>query len=278
MNINHENLKNIIKNLAIKGLAGVAVNDLTEICNQVVHQAAQHAGSIIHAPQIFQFYSCGFMHLINSPSRGPKRVPLLHPNWDGTLVDEKWIIGALQTTALRKRPNKIPKQKSDLGYSKGKTIAIKQAQKFLAELRESGADHYPSILKKNCESLREAMESIGLFWTFGRSQKFFNILTKYWYCVATGYPDLLKSNDLSLVKNLSAFLDAPIDSITLKHLRGFKHQVKDLNLENVYWGWNMDYREYLAIQKFLETLSQEMGMPKIAYELIEVWQLSSPKK
>jgi len=278
MNITPENLKNIIKDLALKGLAGVAVNDLTEICNQVVHQAAQHARSLIHVPQIFQFYSCGFIHLINSPIRGPKRVALLHPNWDGTLVDEKWINGALQTTALRKRPNKIRKQKGDLGYSKGKTLAIKHAQKFLAELRKTGANRYPLILKNNCESLQEVMESIGLFWTFGRSQKFFNILTKYWYCVATGYPDRLKSNDLELVKNLSVFLDAPIDSNTLKHIRKFKYQVKNLNLENVYWGWNMDRRENLSIQKFLETLALEKGMPKISYELIEVWQLSDQKK
>jgi hypothetical protein len=312
MNGKHDQLKNLIKDLALKGVAGIAINELTNILDQAVHQAAKHAGALIQAPHLFQFYSiglmphinspsrgstkhqvaqhagviiqsshlfqfygCAFIHYINRPNRGGKRVDLLHENWDGSLVDEKWINGALQTTALRKRPKSIPKQKGRLGYSKGKSLAVNHAKKFLDDLKSSAPDHYSSILLKHCESLKEAMESLGLFWTFGRSQKFFNILTKYWFVVANAYPDRLESRDLALVKKLSDSLHAPIDSITLNHIRRFKDPAEYLNIENVYWGWNMDLKEYLVIQKFLDSLAKEKNMPKIAYELIEVWQLSA---
>lgn len=275
MNIKPEYLKGIILALAAEGVKGIAVQEITNILDQIIHQAAQQAGAISHVPQIFQFYSCGFMHSLNRPSRGGKRVDLLHENWDGSLVDEKWINGALQTTALRKRPNGIPQQKGDLGYSQGKSLAMKHAKKFLDELKSTKPDNYSTILLGNCESLKKAMESLGLFWTFGRSQKFFNILTKYWFVVSNAYPDRLESQDLALVKKLSGFLDAPVDSITLNHLKKLKNRPANIKIENVYWGWNMGQKEYLEIQKCLETRAREEGIPKIAYELIAVWPISS---
>jgi hypothetical protein len=209
-----------------------------------------------------------FVRRIGSPDRRSKRVDLLHEKWSGSLVDPAWINGALSTTALRQRPHSILAPKGGLGYAKAKHLAQVFAESFISELSRHDKAAYPHILRVKCEELTKSASNTGLYWTFGRSQKFLNILAKYWFCVAKGFPESLQDNERELVLSLNDYLDAPVDSVTLKHLRRMKDTP---DLDGIYWGWNMTERKYDEIQRWIEDRASQIGLSKVAYELIEIW-------
>lgn len=209
-----------------------------------------------------------FIRRIALTSRGSKRVNLLHEKWDGSLVDPVWVSGALQTTALRKRPKVIPEQEGGLGYAVGKNVAVGMAKGFLFDVRRDDGVSYNEIFETKCEELEREMSLLGLYWTFGRSQKFFNILTKYWFCIVLGFPERLDPDDRDLVLGLSDQFNAAIDSITIKNIRG---AIKVPQLDGVYWGWNMSRKNYHEIQCLIGDLAEQRGVSKVAYELSEIW-------
>ena len=210
----------------------------------------------------------GFISRIGSEDRGSRQVNLFHRTWNGTLVDPAWISGALQTTALRKRPTIIPKPYGTLGYSAGKKQAAAVADNFRAKVASGNIQYYENILFEACDEMESEMNSLGFHWTFGRSQKFFNILAKYWFCVAVGCSDKLQESDRALVKSLRNHFHAPIDSITLRHVRKLEGAPP---LDSIYWGWSMSREIYGEIQKCIESRAARSGLSKIEYELVEIW-------
>jgi hypothetical protein len=209
-----------------------------------------------------------FIERIDSPSRKSKRVSLLDQRCSGAIDDPIWIQGALATTALRKRPNNIEKPKYHLGYRKAKTAAINAARKLIECLRSGTIIDYEKILMSACKELDDEIRKLDIYWNFGRSQKFFNILTKYWFCVAEGYPDALKNEDLNLISRWCKQFHAPVDSITLRHIRS--HEDAPI-LDGVYWGWNMDEHKYFEIQSWIKRKAVEKDLSPIGYELIYIW-------
>jgi|GEM_PF-3449391 len=209
-----------------------------------------------------------FVRRIGSSARGSKRVDLLHGKWDRTLVDPAWIRGALQTTALRKRPHGIAKPIGSLGYAAGQNVAEKLAGHFWSKVAERKGKSYEGVLLEACSDMGNEMSALGLHWTFGRSQKFFNVLAKYGFCVAVGYPNQLRDTNESLMLGLRHHLHAPIDSVTLRHLT---INQGPRSLKGIYWGWNMTIEDYRIIQNHIESLAQVQELSKIEYEFSEIW-------
>jgi hypothetical protein len=209
-----------------------------------------------------------FIKRIASPARGSKRVDLLHGKWDRTLVDPAWIRGALQTTALRKRPHGIALPTGSLGYAAGQNVAEKLAGHFWSKVAERKGKSYEGVLLEACSDMENEMSALGLHWTFGRSQKFFNILAKYGFCVAVGHPNQLRDTDESLMLGLRLHLHAPIDSVTLQHVAGIADAPP---LMGIYWGWTMTREIYSRIQGSIKRHAEHNNLSTIEYELVEVW-------
>jgi len=209
-----------------------------------------------------------FIGRIGAPSRKSKRVHLLGPKWTGALDDPIWVAGALATTALRQRPHSIAQPQNRLGYKAAEMIAKNSASKFLATLRCEITADYTELMLAACRNLTDDILPLRLHWPFGRSQKFFNILAKYWYCVAQAFPERLKNADRDLVAKCATQFHAPVDSITLNHIRQHKDGPA---LDGIYWGWNMNEGKYLEIQRWLEKKASEVYLAPIGYELIHIW-------
>ncbi len=211
-----------------------------------------------------------FIAYIGAPGRKSKRVYLLDSKCSGALDDPIWIRGALTTTALRKRPQQISKPTGSLGYKDAFQVAEKSVSAFISNMRTASGNDYTDILMCICKELAKEVSKLGIYWSFGRSQKFFNILTKYWYCVAVGYHERLEQNDLEFVESLSSHFHAPVDSITLRHI---KADMIWPPLKGVYWGWNMDNKTYLSIQDWISKQGAAIGLTRLEYELIKIWPL-----
>lgn len=211
-----------------------------------------------------------FIQRIGDPNRGSKRVNLLLKQWSGTISDEHWVNGALSTTALRKRPHGIRKPDGDLGYKQLKKYASQAASEFVSLLTLAEEPRYDQIFMSMCDKLQLKAEQVGLYWTFGRSQKFFNILTKYWFCMSRAFPSKLSYVDLELIKKFSVNFHAPVDSVTLRFLRQHK-QSNSCELTGIYWGWNMTKLQYECIQKILRLNAAQNSLAPVAYELIQIW-------
>ena len=210
-----------------------------------------------------------FIDRIGTSSRKGKRVDLFHGGWDGSLIDPAWINGALSTTALRKRPHSILKPNKPLGYAAAKSQVEKAARKFYDKLCASDFSDYDVVFLSSCGDLKSEVEkNSNLYWTFGRSQKFFNILTKYWFCVALAYSGKLSQSDRDLVEHYSGRFHAPVDSITLRHLRKIEGSPQ---LEGIYWGWNMSEQKYSEIQDWFRSAESNKLGSAVAYELREIW-------
>lgn len=209
-----------------------------------------------------------FIRRIGDPNRMAKRVSLLSQQWEGCIIDPIWIAGALSTTALRKRPNNIAKPRCALGYANARDEAQKAASRFLLKLRQNCDVDYKQVLIEACEELEKQLSKQSIYWTFGRSQKFFNILTKYWYCVAKGFPERMHEDDLEFVRKLSDHYNAPVDSITLRHIKRHRGGPE---LEGIYWGWNMEKSEYLKIQEWIREQAVKINLSPLEYELIKIW-------
>lgn len=178
------------------------------------------------------------------------------------------------TTALRGKPGSIPApvpplQRGCLGYSISDKAIETITKSFVRDLRRIRASkkNYEIIFKKACRNLECEAKKYRLYWTFGRSQKYFNILTKYYFAVAKGYPSKLKAKDRLLVVKWQSILHAPVDSITLSHVKRFApHLVK-----GIYWGWNMTDSEYRDIQCKIRELASSKGLCPLAYEIFAIW-------
>jgi hypothetical protein len=209
-----------------------------------------------------------FVARISDSDRKSKCVSLLSQQWNGCIIDPIWVGGALSTTALRKRPQSISMPKGDLGYTKAKDEAKEAASQFLLKLRQNNEVDYTNALIEACDELEKQVSNQGIHWTFGRSQKFFNILTKYWYCVAKGFSQRISKDDLKLVQKFSPHFNAPVDSITLRHVKKHSDYPK---LNDVYWGWNMNKSMYLKIQEWIREQAAKMNLSPLEYELIKIW-------
>jgi hypothetical protein len=209
-----------------------------------------------------------FVRRIGSPSRGGKRVDLLAGDWSGSIFDRAWIAGALSTTALRKRPSSILPPLGSLGYAKAQMAAESAAQSLARAMRQGSATEFGAMLSDQCSALIDEAQRLGLHWTFGRSQKFFNILTKYWFCVAVGHPTRLKAGERELALGFSNCFHAAVDSVTLRHVR---RDDTAPDLEGIYWGWNLTECKYLEIQQHIRQKADVSSLSPVAYELEHIW-------
>ena len=210
-----------------------------------------------------------FIERIGYPARRGKRVQLLLGNQIKSPFDREWIKGALSTTALRRVPDGIESPNGGLGFVEANNCATEVAENFVQELRNGNNGNYTEILLQYCNDLTDRVDrSTDLHWTFGRSQKFFNILCKYWFCVAAAHGNRLSEENQNIIATYSDSFHAPIDSVTLRHIRN----LGDTNLvQRVYWGWNLTEEKYLSLQAFLSRRAQQKGISTIAYELVEIW-------
>jgi len=209
-----------------------------------------------------------FVRRIGNPTRGAKRVDLLSGDWSGSILDRSWIAGALSTTALRKRPSSMLPPPGSLGYAKAQRAAESAAQSLAREMRQGRTNEFGAMLSNQCSALLDEAQRLGLHWTLGRSQKFFNILTKYWFCVAVGYPTRLKAGERELALGFSNCFHAAVDSVTLRHVR---RDDTAPDLEGIYWGWNLTECKYLEIQKHIRHKAEALGLSPVAYELSHIW-------
>jgi len=210
-----------------------------------------------------------FIKRIGDPARRGKRVQLLLGNQIKSPCDREWIKGALSTTALRRVPDGIEPPNGGLGFVEANNCATEVAENFVQELRRGNNGNYTEILLQCCNDLTDRVgNSTDLHWTFGRSQKFFNILCKYWFCVAAGYGGRLSEENKNLIETYSDSFHAPIDSVTLRHIVNLGNASL---VQRVYWGWNLTEEKYLSIQSFLSGRAQQKEISTIAYELVEIW-------
>jgi hypothetical protein len=85
--------------------------------------------------------------------------------------------------------------------------------------------------------------------------------------MAQAFPERLKKADLHLVAKWADQFNAPVDSITLNHIRQHRDGPA---LDDIYWGWNMNEGKYLEIQRWLEKKASEVYLAPIDYELIHI--------
>ena len=175
-----------------------------------------------------------FIRRINSDSRKGKRVNLVNTKSETyNLVNKDWVNAALSTTALRKRPKAVALSvrqllPNQLGYKSVEDEAHNVAECLHATLKRDR-----DILDQNsfdliwCNAARKIRYEAcrkSLFWRFGRSQKFLNILLKYWYVIFKAYPEQLTTEDNELVCRLEHLMHVPVDSITLNYIHEPKNQ------------------------------------------------------
>jgi hypothetical protein len=209
-----------------------------------------------------------FVRRIGSSSRGVKRVDLLAGDWSGSILDQSWVAGALSTTALRKKPLIVKPPQGSLGYAKAYKAAESAAHSLKLKMQRGNAADFGVMLSEHCSVLLHDAKGLGLHWTFGRSQKFFNILTKYWFSVAIGYPKRLNAQERELVLRFADYFHAAVDSVTLKHVR---KDDSSPDLKGIYWGWNLTEGKYLEIQKHIWQKGDALGLSRVAYELVHIW-------
>ena len=214
-----------------------------------------------------------FIRRIGSSNRKGKKVTLIGKNKMVGPLSQDWINGALSTTALRARPNKLKDDElcvcnialkseyKSLQCDPDLKTIIKSLRCRVSNSTSVDQDCYDKHLRIATDELTKLACNKKLRWGFGRSQKFFNILFKYWFTVAKAFPDRLKEFDLKVVNNIEHYLHVPVDSVVLKFLKK-KH---------LYWGWNMHLKDYMCIQKSLRQKARAADCSPIAFETVEIW-------
>lgn len=229
------------------------------------------------AKDIEAFCRC-FIRRIGSPNRKSKRVDLLRGDGKLNLLTSHWIKGALGTTALRKRPalashefKKVVNLKAKAASEplQKKVIGLNSAlRESLNELSLANNDSFTRLLFEFIEKLTQMAQAEGVLWSFGRSQKYFNILLKYCFAVSRAFPEKLDASDNALIGRLEPFLHVPVDAVVLNFMQ---KRLKNTKLEKLYWGWNMNETSYLWVQDELRKLAKEADCSPIAYETTEIW-------
>lgn len=219
----------------------------------------------------------GFIDLAAHPKRAGKRVELLPKSSHIDFLLSNWLNGALSTTALRGKPKKIRtplnvcNAEGNRGYNILKESISTITQAFIEKLRNSVPTtqaRFDKIFFEASENLKHKACNNGLLWSFGRSQKFFNILLKYGFVVSLVAPEKLSKQELDLIKSIVPFQHAPVDSITLEHLR---NRTDKNFLKGIYWGWNMTIEDYEKIRKTIMRFANEAECSPIAYETCKIW-------
>ena len=166
-----------------------------------------------------------FIELLATRRKRGKRVELLPKSSYIDFLLSNWLNGALSTTALRGKPKKIRKPlnvcnaEGNRGYNILKESISTITQAFIEKLRNSVPTtqaRFDKIFFEASENLKHKACNNGLLWSFGRSQKFFNILLKYGFVVSLVAPEKLSKQELDLIKSIVPFQHAPVDSFTLK--------------------------------------------------------------
>jgi hypothetical protein len=109
------------------------------------------------------------------------------------------------------------------------------------------------------------------FWSYGRAQKFINILLKY-ACAAfhSGLPHFASYHTGNPgIGAITSWLHAPVDSYTLKHAARLPRG--NSGWRYVAWSKALTPSHYSALQAVLAAASVAKGISPIHYEMVYVW-------
>jgi len=109
------------------------------------------------------------------------------------------------------------------------------------------------------------------FWSYGRAQKYINILLKYacaaFYCVHSNFTNYASDNPG--LGATTQWLHAPVDSITLKHAS--RLAAGSSKWRNLAWSKALTAEHYYSVQKAIGTVSETHGISPIHYEMVYIW-------
>jgi hypothetical protein len=205
--------------------------------------------------------SATFIARIADPARRGKAVDLTlgAPGF----ANPEWLRGAYITTLARNK-------REGLSTAARAAIGHHVATWPLAHLSKAAFDHWHSGEITALSGL-VAHHDPSAFWSYGRSQKFINILLKY-ACTAfhSGLPHFAAYRAGNLgIGAMTPWLHAPVDRYTLKHAANLPRGTSGWRY--LAWSKMLTPRHYSSIQTALAAASATKGISPIHYEMVFVW-------
>ena len=203
-----------------------------------------------------------FLARIASATRGSRAVDLSTGGPPG-LANREWINGAYLTTLARNHGE-------GLSAATLSAIQTRAAAWPLAHASKAAFDHWHSG-EITALSHLVAHHDPTAFWSYGRAQKFINILLKY-ACTSfhSGLPHFATYHARNPgIGAMTPWLHAPVDSYTLKHAASLPGGTSGWRY--LAWSKMLMPRHYSSIQAALVAASATKGISPIHYEMVFVW-------
>lgn len=211
--------------------------------------------------QTLQTASHSFIVRIADPARRGKAVDLTR----GTpgFANTEWQRGAYITTLARNKGEALSSAALSAIGARVSAWPTNHGSQEAFDLWHSG--------EINALGKLAAAQSPQSFWSYGRAQKYVNILLKY-ACAAfhseQSHLATYKTTNPGL-GTITPWLHAPVDSITLKHASRLPGGNKTWRY--LAWSKALTPADYTSIQSTLVAASGALGISPIHYEMIYIW-------
>jgi NADPH-dependent 7-cyano-7-deazaguanine reductase QueF-like protein len=194
---------------------------------------------------------------------------------DGNL----WLNGAISTTRLRGTPSILVNSFDNTlskGYKKIESILLEKGKLYLECIKNNSFPNeqdeydleYLKFLNITFKDINKIAQKKGVYWTFGRTQKYFNILNKYLIAICFSSIKLInyKREELEIIKRYSKLFHIPVDNGIIRH-----SSRNGLELTDIYWGYNLTEKNYKSIQNLFRNQSKELKLECAMHYEMHIW-------
>lgn len=212
-------------------------------------------------PPSIQCAAHSFIARIADPARGGRVVDLSLGT--PSITNSRWLAGAYRTTLARN-------PKEALLPAALKEFSIRVAGWPMVHANQAAFDQWHEYEIAALDTLVK-QHSPNSYWSYGRGQKFINILLKYacasFHCGLPPFAGFVAGNPA--VASLTPFLHAPVDRYTLTYAA--KLPGGDAAWRSLAWSKNLTSNDYGAVQGCLRAAANGVGISLIHYEMAYVW-------
>jgi NADPH-dependent 7-cyano-7-deazaguanine reductase QueF-like protein len=196
-----------------------------------------------------------------------------------TSGDNHWLNGAISTTRLRGTPSILVNSFDNTlskGYKKIMPILLDKGILYLNKIKSKSFPEdlsnydteYLNFLKQSYTDINKVAREKGVYWTFGRTQKYFNILNKYLIAVFFSSQNLnnYSRKDIESISKYFKFFHIPIDNGIIRH-----SSRNGLELTDIYWGYNLTEKNYKSIQNLFRNQSKVLKLECAMHYEMNIW-------